>query len=67
MALDERERQELLGCLREHGEEALSEKDFRDVLWQLLEDVPGFEMPDDEMLEKLLGEMWERYLLMGME
>lgn len=60
--LDERERLELLDCLRGHSAEALSEEDFRDALCQLLEDVPGFEMPDDELLEKLLVEMRERYL-----
>jgi hypothetical protein len=60
--LDERERLELLDCLREHSAEALSEEDFRDTLCQLLEDVPGFEMPDDEFLEKLLVEMRKRYL-----
>lgn len=65
--LDDRERLELLDCLCEDGGTELSEDAFRDALCQLLEDVPGFERPDEDLLEKLLVEMRQQYLLAGME
>ena len=60
--LDDRERLELLDCLRQDDGLELPEDAFRDAVCQLLEDVPGFEMPDEDLLEKLLVEMWQQYL-----
>lgn len=60
--LDERECLELLDCLRQDRGTELCEDEFRDALCQLLEDVSGFEMADEVLLEKLLVEMRQRYL-----
>ncbi|UEC01714.1 hypothetical protein [Burkholderia vietnamiensis] len=60
--LNDRERLELLDCLRQAGGPELSEDAFRDAVCQLLEDVPGFEVPDEDLLEKLLVELREQFV-----
>lgn len=59
--LDERARNELAELIRQAHKLPLSRTAFGDALCLVLEDISGFESPDPDILNDLIGVVWEVY------
>lgn len=60
-SLDSRQESEILDIILDLSGAALSRADFIKILYQLLEDIAGFENSEAKVLESLVQRLWNEY------
>lgn len=61
MYVSKREHDEIAELIRRAFREPLSQAAFGEALCLVLEDISGFENPDPDSLQDLIGVVWEKY------